>query len=102
MSPANVFWSGQSQAVRLSKAFRFDGTEVRIRREGSAVILEPMTGERGWLHDRITEFGPLDDDFVRATEEQPPMQDRPELDFFKRPTRSMRTPPSDSWRASPG
>lgn len=39
---AKVFMSGRSQAVRLPKAFRFSGSEVKIRREGSAVVLEPL------------------------------------------------------------
>lgn len=43
---AKVFMSGRSQAVRLPKEFRFSGTEVKIRREGSAVVLEPLT--KGW------------------------------------------------------
>ena len=30
---------GGSQAVRLPQAFRFEGTEVPVRREGDAVIL---------------------------------------------------------------
>ncbi|MFN3228647.1 MAG: antitoxin [Asticcacaulis sp.] len=30
---AKLFMTGQSQAVRLPKAFRFDGTEVEIRRD---------------------------------------------------------------------
>jgi antitoxin VapB len=38
---AKVFWSGRSQAVRLPKEYRFDDSEVRIRREGRRVILEP-------------------------------------------------------------
>jgi len=38
---AKIFWSGRSQAVRLPKEFRFEGTEVRIRREGSRIILTP-------------------------------------------------------------
>ncbi|WP_216851240.1 antitoxin, partial [Acidisphaera sp. L21] len=42
MATAKVFWSGRSQAVRLPKEFRFEGTEVRVRREGKAVILEPV------------------------------------------------------------
>ncbi len=35
MSPriAKIFWTGRSQAVRLPKEFRFEGAEVRIRRE---------------------------------------------------------------------
>ena len=43
---AKVFTHGGSQAVRLPKAFRFEGTEVRIRRDGDAVILEPKPAER--------------------------------------------------------
>lgn len=38
---AKVFWTGRSQAVRLPKEFRFDADTVRVRREDSAVILEP-------------------------------------------------------------
>lgn len=48
---ARVFWSGRSQAVRLPKAFRFSTDEVAIRREGRAVVLEPIEIERdenGW------------------------------------------------------
>jgi antitoxin VapB len=43
---AKLFTHGGSQAVRLPKEFRFDGTEVRIRKEGDKVILEPAT--RDW------------------------------------------------------
>ena len=43
---AKLFTHGGSQAVRLPKAFRFDGVEVRIRKEGDKVILEPV--ERDW------------------------------------------------------
>ncbi len=32
----------RSQAVRLPKAFRFEGKEVRISKEGKRVILEPI------------------------------------------------------------
>ena len=39
---AKVFMSGRSQAVRLPKEFRLTGKEVRIRREGDALILEPI------------------------------------------------------------
>ena len=39
---ARLFAHGGSQAVRLPKAFRFEGGEVSIRREGEAVILEPV------------------------------------------------------------
>ena len=39
---AKLFQNGRSQTVRLPKAFRFKGKEVRIRKEGEKVILEPM------------------------------------------------------------
>jgi virulence-associated protein VagC len=45
MTTAKLFWAGRSQAVRLPKEFRFRGGEVRIRRHGNAVILEP-SGQR--------------------------------------------------------
>lgn len=38
---AKIFWNGRSQAVRLPREYRFEGTEVHIRREGPRVILEP-------------------------------------------------------------
>jgi antitoxin VapB len=41
-SKAKLFTHGGSQAVRLPKEFRFEGTEVRIRKEGDRVILEPL------------------------------------------------------------
>jgi virulence-associated protein VagC len=44
---AKLFWNGRSQAVRLPKEFRFSGDEVMIRREGDAVVLEPVR-KRGW------------------------------------------------------
>ena len=80
METAKVFWSGRSQAVRLPKTFRFESEEVRIRRHGSAVILEPMAQDWAWLDALI---GPLDADFAQAVAERPPEQDRPELDFFR-------------------
>lgn len=39
---AKIFKNGRSQAVRLPREFRFSGDEVSIRREGNAVILEPI------------------------------------------------------------
>ena len=39
---ARLFMHGRSQAVRLPKAFRFEGKEVRVSRIGDKVILEPM------------------------------------------------------------
>jgi antitoxin VapB len=77
---AKIFWSGRSQAVRLPKEFRFDADEVRIRRHGNTIILEPVANDWEWL-DQIT--GEVDEDFAHAATERTPDQDRPELDFFK-------------------
>jgi antitoxin VapB len=42
MLTAKLFQNGRSQAVRLPKAFRFEGVnEVEIERDGDAVILRP-------------------------------------------------------------
>jgi antitoxin VapB len=38
---AKLFRHGRSQAVRLPKEFRLPGTEVRVRRVGGGVLLEP-------------------------------------------------------------
>jgi antitoxin VapB len=43
---AKIFKSGNSQAVRLPKDFRFDVDEVEILREGDAVILRPKADAR--------------------------------------------------------
>ena len=49
---AKLFMHGGSQAVRLPKAFRFDGAEVRIERDGDSVILradvKPASGPALW------------------------------------------------------
>ncbi len=45
---AKLFSHGGSQAVRLPKAFRFEGKEVSIRKEAAAVILEPVQNTESW------------------------------------------------------
>jgi len=77
MERAKIFWSGRSQAVRLPKDFRFPGEEVRIRRHGSAVILEPVAEDWAWL-DSI--MSGLDEDFVQAVDEHAEEQKRPALE----------------------
>jgi antitoxin VapB len=77
MDKAKVFWSGRSQAVRLPKEFRFDSDEVRIRRHGHSIILEPIAQDWAWL-DEVA--GPLDKDFVDSTTEHVDEQSRPTLD----------------------
>jgi antitoxin VapB len=77
MEKAKIFWSGRSQAVRLPKKFRFRGDAVRIRRQGSAVVLEPIPEDWAWLDDIV---GKLDEDFAQAANEEPEQQKRAALD----------------------
>ena len=68
---AKIFMHGRSQAVRLPKAFRLPGKEVRVRRIGKAVLLEPIeTDVDAWLAS-IDEL--RDVPFMSEGREQPPM-----------------------------
>lgn len=77
MDIAKIFWSGRSQAVRLPKEYRFASAEVRIRRQGNAVVLEPIQKDWAWL-DALS--GKVDDDFAAAVNEDPGTQERPKID----------------------
>lgn len=73
---AKLFWSGRSQAVRLPKEFRMEGAEVRIRRQGAAVILEPVASDWDWLDDVAGRFS---EDFFAAGRDQPALPSRSRL-----------------------
>src|ERR1700761_8859224 len=46
---AKLFMNGRSQAVRLPKEFRFQGTEVRVRHVPGGVLLEAAEEtEKSW------------------------------------------------------
>lgn len=77
MELAKIFWTGRSQAVRLPKEFRFDVDQVRIRREGDAVILEPVPADWNWLKALV---GPVDEDFEKAVNEPQAFEDRDSMD----------------------
>ena len=74
---AKLFWSGRSQAVRLPKEFRMDGEEVRIRKQGASVVLEPVVTDWAWL-DAIE--GKFSGDFFAEGRKQQAHQVRPDLD----------------------
>ena len=74
---AKLFWSGRSQAVRLPKEFRMEGDEVRIRRQGAALVLEPVASDWAWL-DAVA--GGFSDDFFPEGRGQPELPARPRLD----------------------
>jgi antitoxin VapB len=64
METAKLFTTGGSQAVRLPKDYRFNGTEVFIRREGKAVIIEPKS-KRRWPRGFFTRIRIADRTFGR-------------------------------------
>jgi phosphate/sulfate permease len=74
---AKLFKSGGSQAVRLPKSYRFAAQrEVRIRREGQRVILEPI--RRVWSN-RFLALAGTAPDFKRPPEPKP-AEEPPDLD----------------------
>jgi antitoxin VapB len=78
---AKVFRSGNSQAVRLPKDFRFDVEEVEVSREGDAVILRPHRGATvPWASLRAAVDRGFSDDFMAEGRQQPDSQSRPGLD----------------------
>jgi len=82
MDTAKVFWSGRSQAVRLPREFRVQVQEMRIRRRGAALILEPVASGWDWL-DALPP-APPEADFIAATSESPHPPERPDLDELMR------------------
>jgi len=75
MKVAKLFKNGQSQAVRLPKEFRFEGTQVFIKRVGNAVLLLPEQDSWQVLFDSLGSFS---EDFMEVRE-QPEQQEREEI-----------------------
>ena len=63
MQKAKLFKNGNSQAVRLPKAFRFEGDEVFIKKVGDAIVLLPESAPWQTLFDSLDQFS---DDFMTA------------------------------------
>jgi antitoxin VapB len=59
MTTARVFKSGNSQAVRLPKQFRFRGDEVEIFRRGDEVVLREKGSGMGRAFELLASL-PLD------------------------------------------
>jgi antitoxin VapB len=77
---AKLFKHGRSQAVRLPKEFHMPSTEVRVRRVGRGVLLEPIETPfdvKAWFA-KIDEY--LDEPFMVDGRQQPPMP--PQRKFF--------------------
>lgn len=75
MNTAKLFKNGKSQAVRLPKEFKFQGTEVYIKRIGRNVMLIPKDDPWGSLIDSLDDFS---DDFM-AERNQPGLDKREAL-----------------------
>ena len=73
METAKLFRNGSSQAVRLPKAFRIQGNEVKIYKDGNRVILEPIETTWDSLFESLSEFP---EDFMKDGRCQPDIQKR--------------------------
>ena len=71
MKTAEIFQLGQGQAVKLPDEFRFASKEVSIRREGDAVILEPIK-PRSWPVGFFQHIRIDDPSFARPDQGQMP------------------------------
>jgi antitoxin VapB len=81
MKTAKVFKHGGSQAVRLPKEFRLEGTEVLIERRGEVVVLRPKPRPKTLadLARHMRARFPAGSDFPRRR--QPRAQQKRELRF---------------------
>ncbi|OOF60149.1 antitoxin [Rodentibacter myodis] len=62
---AKLFWTGNSQALRLPKEFRFVGKEVRLTKQGNKVVIESIPDDWSWLD----ELGDPDPSLEKAVNE---------------------------------
>ena len=76
MARAKVFKSGNSQAVRLPKDFRFGTAEVEIIRRNDEIILRSVPRN---LTEVFETLAKLSDDFMKDGRKQSPPQQRKNL-----------------------
>ncbi len=74
MATAKLFMNGKSQAVRLPKQFRFEGSEVVVKPYGDGVLLLPRTAT--W-EEWFAGLAGFPEDYME-TREQPAGYDRRE------------------------
>lgn len=73
MTIARIFKSGNSQAVRLPREFRFQAEEVEIFRRGDEVVLREKAKSAAEAFHLLAS---LPDDFMAAGRQDQPPQDR--------------------------
>ena len=76
METAKIFTSGNSQAVRLPKAYQFDVTEVYIFRRGDEIVLKRKPQNLSKAFELLSS---MSDDFMADGRCQEPVQDRDPL-----------------------
>ncbi len=76
---AKLFMHGRSQAVRLPKEFRMPGKEVRVRRVGQGVLLEPVAFDVEAWRAKLDRYN--DVPFMEDGREQPPMPPGDDISF---------------------
>ena len=73
MTYARIFKSGNSQAVRLPKEFRFDIDQVEIFRRGDEIVLRERPASATAIFDALAS---LPQDFMADGREDAPPQQR--------------------------
>ena len=76
MTLARVFKSGNSQAVRLPKEFRFDVDKVEIFRRGDEIVLRAANPNGAAIFDTLSK---LPADFMQNGRDDTPPQERDDL-----------------------
>jgi antitoxin VapB len=71
MDTARLFQSGRSQAVRLPKDYRFQGSEVAVKHFGNGVLLLPIEDPWQTLEAGLAAFEP---GFVLERQQPEPQQ----------------------------
>lgn len=79
---AKIFMHGRSQAVRLPKEFRLPGKEVRVRKIGNGVLLEPIekTFDFDAWRAKLDALG-AKDFLPEGRPEQPPWRDDDDISW---------------------
>ena len=67
-----VFQSGNSQAVRIPKAFQFNSKQVRISREGHRIVLEEEPESLAGAFDALRELDWPEDALDLMKDRRPP------------------------------
>jgi antitoxin VapB len=73
MAVARVFKSGNSQAVRLPKEFRFKGKEVEIFRRGDELVLREKSPGMRRAFELLANL-PIDVDAIEELRREPPQE----------------------------